>query len=154
MVRIATPHDSEAIRLIALLSWKQAYDNVVPSDFHDKFLNDYYSIDSINERMQTSQYIVITEDGYSVGFSEFQILEDSIFLKAIYVLPSHQRRGFGSRMIEYIEQTDINKLVYLDLENGNILAEKFCETLGFEPQNARLEEIFGYPLKRVTYLKK
>lgn len=154
MVRKAVLNDVDAIKLIALLSWKQAYQDLVPQDIQDKFLGEHYNDDAIAHRIETSNVIVVTEEQLDVGFSEYGIEEDRVHVYAIYVLPSHQRRGFGKKMIDYLETLYPGMPLVMDLENGNFMGEHFCTKLGFEQMSAKADTLYGYPLKKVLLERK
>lgn len=154
MVRIATRNDVEAIKLIAMLSWKQAYEELLPQEIQEKFLSEHYNSESIANRIEQSEMIVVTEEGLDVGFAEYGFDEDSVHVYAIYVLPSHQRQGFGKKMIDHIEKTYPNKPLVMDLENGNFMGETFCSKLGFEKMSAKADSLYGYPLKKIILERK
>lgn len=154
MVRIAQLKDVEAIKLIAMLSWKQAYEELVPQDIQDKFLSESYSVEAIAKRIETSNVIVVTENNLDIGFAEYGIEGDKIHVYAIYVLPSYQRMGYGKKMIKFIEDQHENTGLIMDLENGNFLGESFCSRLGFEKMSSKADNLYGYPLKKVLLEKK
>lgn len=149
MVRIAQLKDVEAIKLIAMLSWKQAYQELVPQEIQDKFLEENYNSEAIASRIESSKMIVVTEEGLDVGFAEYGVEGDKIHVYAIYVLPSHQRMGFGRKMIDFIESQENNASIVMDLENGNYMGELFCEKLGFERMSAKADNLYGHPLKKI-----
>lgn len=155
MVRYATLDDIDAIKLIALLSWKQAYEDLIPEEIQTQFLQDNYSYETIRQRMETSHFIVVTQENLDVGFAEYGYVNGRINVYAIYVLPSHQRLGLGKRMIQFIESHETSEEgIVMDLENGNYFGEAFCASLGFEKLSAKPDSMYGFPLKRVQMIRR
>ena len=46
---------------------------------------------------------VLTEDGAIVGAAVLQFNDDHLFIETIAIAPSHQRRGHGRRLIDFVE---------------------------------------------------
>ena len=46
---------------------------------------------------------VLTEDGAVVGVAVLQFNEDHLFIETIAIAPSHQGRGHGRRLLDFVE---------------------------------------------------
>ena len=75
---------------------------------------------------------IITLNGEDVGWVEFRRTGDEIFLKQLYILPEHQRRGVGSRVMRLLleERRGAAKSMALFVLKNNP-AHGFYERHGF-----------------------
>ena len=46
---------------------------------------------------------VLTEDGVVVGVAVLQFGDDHLFIETIAIAPSHQRKGHGRRLLDFVE---------------------------------------------------
>lgn len=74
---------------------------------------------------------VAEADGKIVGFAAY----DDTELHALYVLPSYQGCGIGTRLLERVR--DVSQVWVL---RDNYAARKFYEARGWQPTDARREE--------------
>ena len=156
MIRPAVLEDIPAIRLIATITWAQAYESMIPKEIQDQYIKNNYSQEELEERISNSEMIVATEDNLIVGYANYQILDGVVYLLAIYVLPTHQRSGIGSILMNFLcEETKIQAdKVIVEVEVGNIMAEKFYLSHDFVKGQFGYGEIMGHPLKTVNYERK
>jgi ribosomal protein S18 acetylase RimI-like enzyme len=65
---------------------------------------------------------------------EFRATEDEVFLKQLYISPTHQRRGIGSRVMRLLleERRGMAKSMALFVLKNNP-ASRFYEQHGFNP---------------------
>jgi GNAT superfamily N-acetyltransferase len=75
---------------------------------------------------------IITLDGTDVGWVEASELPAEIFLKQMYVMPGHQRRGIGTQVLRFLLQqwTATGKPVVLGVLKNNP-ARRLYERSGF-----------------------
>ncbi|MCG4437175.1 GNAT family N-acetyltransferase [Erysipelothrix rhusiopathiae] len=155
MIRLATPDDLEAIRLIASITWKEAYKDLIPLDIINRFIEDAYSPTVLERRIETTKFMVAVQDDYIVGFANYEIRDNDLYIVALYVLPTHQRAGVGSELLSFIEASvpDTIDQAYVDVENGNVSAETFYKKYGFVQKICIPDTLYGYPLKtlRMVY---
>lgn len=99
--------------------------------------------------------MVAVQDDYIVGFGNYEIRDNDLYIVALYVLPTHQRAGVGSELLSYIEKNvpDSINQAYVDVENGNVSAESFYKKYGFVQKICIPDTLYGYPLKtlRMVY---
>jgi ribosomal protein S18 acetylase RimI-like enzyme len=76
---------------------------------------------------------IIVLDGEEIGWVEFRATEDEVFLKQLYISPTHQRRGIGSRVMRLLleERRGMAKSIALFVLKNNP-ASRFYEQHGFK----------------------
>jgi ribosomal protein S18 acetylase RimI-like enzyme len=76
---------------------------------------------------------IIVLDGEEIGWVEFRATEDEVFLKQLYISPTHQRRGIGSRVMRLLleERRGMAKSMALFVLKNNP-ASRFYEQHGFK----------------------
>jgi ribosomal protein S18 acetylase RimI-like enzyme len=157
--RRGTPDDAPGIAFVNITTWKTSYRGVV----HDAFL-DSLAVDGHRERLRKRfdqvpyDCFVATEAGTVVGYADFGPPRDgppryAWELYAIYVLPEHQGRGVGRRLVrlgmDAMRERGVDTLFIRVLE-GNPF-RKFYEKLGGRPIGFEEIVIGGQPYKEVLY---
>lgn len=156
MIRPAVLEDILAIRLIATITWAQAYESMIPTEIQNQYIKENYSQEELEERIGNSQMIVATENELIVAYANYQIVDEIVYLLAIYVLPTHQRSGTGSKLLNYVRQKtklQADKII-VEVEFGNEMAEQFYLGHDFVQGEFGYGEIMGHPLKTVAYESK
>lgn len=155
MIRQATKQDAEAVKLIVMLGWEQAYSDLIPQDVQEKFMDRFYTIEAIKERIETQEFIVATQDDYVVGFANYDIREEDTRLLSLYVLPTHQKDGIGTQLMDYVENDPRvqHRILVVELENGNFIGETFYKRKGFEELEYLADDVFGHPVKTIILKK-
>jgi ribosomal protein S18 acetylase RimI-like enzyme len=76
---------------------------------------------------------IIVFNGEEIGWVEFRATEAEVFLKQLYISPTHQRRGIGSRVMRLLleERRGTAKSMALFVLKNNP-AFRFYERHGFE----------------------
>ena len=75
---------------------------------------------------------IITVNGEEIGWVEFRQTGNEVFLKQLYIVPEHQRRGIGSQVMRLLnEQAGTAKSMALFVLKNNP-AFRFYERHGFE----------------------
>ena len=134
-IRKADVDDISVIRDLTLRIWPETYRSILSGEQIDYMLERSYHPDFLAEQMQTSQFIIISNEKEEIGFASFGLQKDSglFHLHKIYLLPSYQGKGAGKAMIEYICE-DVRKRggrsIQLNVNREN-KARQFYERLGF-----------------------
>ncbi|CAM3650337.1 GNAT family N-acetyltransferase [Erysipelothrix urinaevulpis] len=153
MIRHAKLEDITAIRLIATITWAQAYESMIPTNIQEEYIKNNYSEEALTKRINAKEVLVATEDDLIVAYAYTQIKEDTCYLLAMYVLPTHQRSGIGALLIKYLVREyklKVDKIV-TEVEVGNKSAENFYQQHNFIRGDCGYGEIMGHPLKTVNY---
>jgi ribosomal protein S18 acetylase RimI-like enzyme len=76
---------------------------------------------------------IIVLDGQEIGWVEFRRTGDEVFLRQLYISPTHQRRGIGSRVMRLLleERRGTAKSMALFVLKNNP-AFRFYQRHGFE----------------------
>jgi len=164
-LRAATEADAGQIARVHVLAWQEAYGGILPEEFLASL-----SVDRRREMWQSQLadpglasgiFVVASQEGHVVGFSSAgpargEGLDSDGEVYAIYLLASHQRRGFGRALFH----AAANSLYQLGLRSMLLWVLKdnpsrgFYEHLGgrvFREQsleigsNQYLEVAYGWP---------
>ncbi|WP_181186248.1 GNAT family N-acetyltransferase [Alkalicoccus urumqiensis] len=147
--RRAVKEDIEDIREIAVQSWHDTYEELIPRKTQDAFLEKAYNVRQLEKRLQRSNIFVCEKAGRVIGFAGyFQETPNAAEVSAIYVLPGAQREGVGSALMRHLwaHMQNVNE-VHVDVEAGNEKAESFYKQRGFR-EESEFDEVFeGHPLR-------
>jgi ribosomal protein S18 acetylase RimI-like enzyme len=142
-VRAATVNDLPAIRDLLVETWHATYDPIYGAKRVTEITNDWHSLPSLKARLarEGAEFLVAEVDSQLAGMA-FAAPGDAgqIVLFQLYVLPSHQGSGVGSRLLEDVENRFADaKSIRLEVEEANLQARRFYERKGFA-QTDRSEE--------------
>ncbi|HPE60464.1 MAG TPA: GNAT family N-acetyltransferase [Thiolinea sp.] len=87
-----------------------------------------------------------------MGFAIMRYLEDEARLNLLAVHPRYQRKGIGTHMLQWLEETarvNGNGVVYLETRLGNQTARQFYEAAGYQV----VQYIPGYYRRRETAIR-
>lgn len=155
MIRTGTPQDIAAVQEIAHISWNDTYQDIIPVNIQQSFLDKSYSVPMMEMRLKKTILLLAEHDGEPVGFANFTKLDDDgdAELIALYLKPEHQRNGYGKMLLNsgltYLLDGS-NLFVYVECENKK--GRSFYEANGFEFVE-EFEELFeGHPMQTVKYV--
>ncbi|WP_203334181.1 GNAT family N-acetyltransferase [Planococcus beigongshangi] len=155
MIRTGTSQDITAVQEIAHTSWNDTYQNIIPSNIQQSFLDKSYSVPMMEMRLKKTILLLAEHEGEAVGFANFTKLDDDgdAELIALYMKPEHQRNGYGKKLLHsgltYLLDGS-NLFVYVECEN--MKGRRFYEANGFELVE-EFEELFeGHPLQTAKYV--
>ncbi len=155
MIRKAKLEDLEAIRLIARITWMQAYKDKVPEENIAKHLDVFYSKEQLKEAIENETIYLATEADLILAYAYFEVVGERLFIHALYVLPSSQREGIGTLLYQEILKAHPDlEVIRTRLEANTESAVSFFEKEGFEAGEASYFEMGGYPLKMKVFEKK
>jgi GNAT superfamily N-acetyltransferase len=87
----------------------EAYRGVIP---HDQWHEPYMSAAELRREIELGVTILGYElNGFLVGVMGIQRVKDVELIRHAYVSPSHQRRGVGARLIEYLRARTMRQLL-------------------------------------------
>lgn len=161
-IKDATLPDAETISNIHALSWKVAYQGIVPQRYLDELQNDFWVL-SFQKWIKNNILKVkqIYENSIPIGCISYgksrdEKLPDWGEIVSIYIHPDYCRKGYGQKLLE-VALTDIkndgfqNCYLWVLKENSN--ARHFYEKNGFRfNQDVYDLEIMGKQLTDVRYV--
>ncbi|EHL2672714.1 N-acetyltransferase, partial [Listeria monocytogenes] len=93
-IRKATNSDAEAIQHVAITSWHHTYQDLIPGDVQDDFLERFYNVETLHNRISATPFAVVEQADKVIGFANFIELEKGKSeLAAFYLLPEVTQRG-------------------------------------------------------------
>ena len=163
-IRRAQESDAPFLAKVHIDAWHAAYRGSVPDSFLQGF-----TYQSRTERFRQSlatgseETYLVEENGKVMGFLTLGACRDSDLnvdctgeIWGIYISPTHWRKGLGKRLLEeaqsLLESKGCKEAVLWVLE-GNQLARRFYEAMGFRLDGGTKEVNLGIPMKAVRYRK-
>ena len=155
MIRLMTAMDSMHVQQIVFKTWSETYKDSIPAEIQKKFINRSYSEAMLLKRMEKTYVLVAEYEGIPIGFSSFTKKDEDgdSELTAMYILPSHQKMGYGKKLVEYALSllSDAQQLfVYVD--ERNTTGRAFYEKNGFKLLDIFEESFEGYPVVTAQYV--
>jgi ribosomal protein S18 acetylase RimI-like enzyme len=132
-IRYAEPADATAIVSLTKAGFRQELLNAMIYGCNGivEFLERQISIPlEITETV----YIVAEQDDVVVGFVEFKIYSESIFLNYIGTSPQFRHKGLALKLFDHavlMVRTKHHKRITLDVFSDNVVAKSWYERLGF-----------------------
>jgi diamine N-acetyltransferase len=134
----ATPADVPAIKDMAERTWRVTYSQLLSKEQLSYMLTAIYSEEGLRRVMdnKSQQFIIIREDGASLGFAAYGPLPDdpSVFkLHKLYLLPETHGLGLGKKLLDEVKRRTVasgRKILDLNVKRDNP-AKYFYEKCGF-----------------------
>lgn len=132
-IRYADPADATAIVSLAKAGFRQELLNAMIYscsgivEFVERQI-------SIPQEFTDTVYIVAESNKIVVGFVEFKIYSESIFLNYIGTSPEFRHKGLGLKLFGesvLMIRTEYHKSISLDVFSDNVVARSWYERLGF-----------------------
>lgn len=153
MVEIIPANNSDfgIIKDLAYHIWPATYGKILSEQQLAYMLDLFYNEKALQQNVADHhRFILIKENEVAVGFADYELQykNDAVTrIHKIYVLPETQGKGFGKKMIQYIENKALEaKNIKLSLNvNRFNKAKDFYESQGFKiafEEDVELD--FGY----------
>lgn len=97
----AIPH----IQKIAHETWPHAYGDILSQEQLGYMLEELYAEEILRHLIETGEqhFLVLMEDENPIAFAAFGPLGNQVYkLYKLYILPAHQRKGFGHTLVEEV----------------------------------------------------
>jgi GNAT superfamily N-acetyltransferase len=136
-LRSVGPDEAKVIREIAFQTWPDTFKEILTSEQISYMLNWMYAIDLLKHQMQTSHSFCVAEyDKKPIGFIGIELnhpAQGTAKIHKIYMLPSHQGKGIGKKLMHYSFEFAKQHGMSVILLNVNRFnkAVNFYEQLGF-----------------------
>ena len=147
-IRPATEADIPLLRDLAQRIWRECYPGIITPEQIEFMLGWMYSEEEIRRQLAAKiPWEIAEHDGEPVGYLSWQREDDGrVKISKLYVLPQHQRRGLGRRMLEHIcehARTAGSHAVWLQVNKRNERAIGAYLKAGFHIANEAVFEIGG-----------
>jgi GNAT superfamily N-acetyltransferase len=129
MIRNLLPSDFDVI-LKVINDAAQAYKGVIPDD---RWKEPYMSAGELKEEIDAGiRFFGWVEGGYLLGVAGIQALKDTTLIRHAYVLPGYQKRGTGTRLLEYLLDLAETPEILVGTWAAATWAIRFYEKHGFK----------------------
>lgn len=148
-VRAMKKSDITDVQKVAVTSWHDTYDGIIPENIRKKFLERAYHPDFLEKKMTSTHMYVAVDKGEIVGFAQYMpVSKDGVStLAAIYLLPISQGTGIGSALLEKgVKELKGLSTLYVEVEQKNTPAKAFYERKGFKKVDAYTDVFAGHEL--------
>jgi len=133
MIRSLLPSDFDAI-LKVINDAAQAYKGVIPDD---RWKEPYMPAGELKEEIEAGvRFFGWVEGGHLRGVAGIQAL-DTTLIRHAYVLPGCQRRGIGTRLLEYLMDSAETSEILVGTWADATWAIRFYEKHGFKLVSSR-----------------
>ena len=162
-IRQATSEDTPAIARVINASWRAAYAGIVPQDVLDALSDEkkQAQLAAGLERSPEMSYYLLELDGTPAGTASLhptrdEDLQNTAEFSFFYFLPQYWRGGYGTRLLEFIEQKAYERgftriCCWTLAENARAIS--FYEANGYRRDGAKQTANIGKPLEIVRYVK-
>jgi len=118
-----------------------AYKGVIPGDcYHEP----YMPKEELRREMKSMTFFGWEEEGKLVGAMGFQPVRDVTLIRHAYVLPEHQGKGIGARLLNHLKQMTKTKHLLVGTWADAVWAIDFYQKHGFELMPNKDELLMKY----------
>jgi ribosomal protein S18 acetylase RimI-like enzyme len=162
VIRPATKNDARTIARIHVQAWQTAYADLLPADYLAALSIDTHAA-AWERRLQTREGLtLVSEESGAIngwidaGAGRDEDMVNACEIYAIYIAPSHWRRGIGMQLMQRAEvllpaSCDLSLWVFRD----NVAALRFYAALNYQPDgNAKSLERGGKTLSEIRLRKR
>jgi len=129
MIRSLLPSDFDAI-LKVINDAAQAYKGVIPDD---RWKEPYMSAEELKGEIEAGiRFFGLVEGEHLLGVTGIQAIKDTTLIRHAYVLPGCQRRGIGTRLLEYLTDLAETPEILVGTWADATWAIRFYEQHGFK----------------------
>lgn len=123
------------IEMLAYEIWYEHYTPIIGKNQVKYMLKKFQSIKAMTEQIENGfLYFLCEYDHKTIGYMSVDISNGALFLSKIYVASNERRKGYGRKMISYLEtlakKKNLNK-ISLTVNKYNTGSIKMYEKVGF-----------------------
>lgn len=155
MIRSGTMNDVATVREIAHISWKDAYEGIIPSTIQTSFINKSYSNAMMEMRLKKTILLIAEQDGEPVGFANFTKVDDDgdAEVIAMYLKPAFQGNGLGRQLLQSgLSYLMDGSQLFVYVESQNHKGRCFYEANDFSLVEEFDEYFEGHPIQTAKYV--
>jgi ribosomal protein S18 acetylase RimI-like enzyme len=158
----ATTDNIPDIQKISAVAWPHTFKDILSEKQIAYMMHWMYSDESLREQMekQHHRYVLAKEGEEFAAYLSYEPNCENTGktkIHKIYILPSHQRKGIGKRLFDFVlSQAHENgeKAVYLNVNKNNRNAIAFYQRMGFYRAGEEVNDIGnGFVMDDYVYEK-
>jgi len=107
----------------------QAYKNVIPDD---RYHEPYMPKEELHREMKSITFFGWQEKGNLIGVMGFQPVSDVTLIRHAYVLPDHQSKGIGTKLLDHMKKLTKTKYLLVGTWADAGWAIDFYQKRGFQ----------------------
>ena len=129
-----------------------AYKGKIPSD---RWKEPYMSAQELKEEIQSGvQFYGLKDNNVLVAVMGIQSIKDVTLIRHAYVLTSHQRKGYGEKLLNHLLGLTEKSKIYVGTWEAATWAIKFYQKYGFElvsteEKNKLLKKYWSIPERQI-----
>jgi len=140
-IRRCSPEDEDRILYIINQAAK-AYRGVIPAD---RYKEPYMSREELHREIEKMIFFGYEQDGELVGIAGFQPMDkETTLIRHAYVLPSHQRKGIGGRLLNHLKKLSSAERLLVGTWEDAWWAIRFYQKNGFQLLPNKDDLLRGY----------
>lgn len=148
MIRKLSSKDTQTIYEV-INEAARAYKGIIPDDCcHEP----YMPKEELHREMKSMAFFGWEEESKLVAAMGFQPVKDVTLIRHTYVLPDYQRKGIGTRLLNYLKQMTKTKRLLVGTWADATWAIDFYQKQGFElmpDKDALLMRYWNIPQRQV-----
>lgn len=134
IIRTATGEDLDGIVRVGHETWRATYEPIAGPDYVEMGLAKWWTGDAVIPGIRVGRTLVADDGGMVVGMASYGSQDDQLVLWKLYVLPDHQGRGLGRRLLDEVVARASglgHTQLHVSYIEGNDQAGRFYERNGF-----------------------
>lgn len=127
--------DASEVKKLLYITWNETYSDIYSQEAIDMVMSDWHSVELITEQIsdKTAYFGIAKDAGKIIGMCNATITNGVVNIQRLHVLPSHQRQGIGTVLLNKAVDSFHNaKKIDLEVEKQNNRAIAFYKKQGFE----------------------
>lgn len=132
---VSNKNQINTVEMLAYEIWHEHYSPIIGTSQVQYMLKKFQSVEAISEQIKNGYlYFLSVHDNEPMGYMSMNISGKELFLSKFYVVSSQRGKGYGRKMITFIEELSkgkkLNKIL-LTVNRNNTDSIKMYEAVGF-----------------------
>jgi ribosomal protein S18 acetylase RimI-like enzyme len=143
--KVSTETQIETVARLAFEIWNQHFTPIIGKAQVDYMVEKFQSKRAITEQIENGySFYLLKADGDYAGYTGICPKEDELFLSKLYIKASHRGKGYGRKVVEFIEELAGEKglgRITLTVNKNNTDTIKAYEKFGFANLGVLVQDI-------------
>jgi RimJ/RimL family protein N-acetyltransferase len=144
---VFTEAQIQTVEKLAYEIWNEHFTPIIGKAQVDYMLDKFQSAKAVSEQLEQGyQYYLLKTDAGFFGYTGVQPKDDELFLSKLYIGASHRGKGYGRKVVQFIESLAREKgldEITLTVNKNNLDTIKAYEQFGFENLGPIVQDIGG-----------